>query len=78
MSHNLYTPSELAEVKAAVAGHGSSAPTPERVAPAREHANLSAAPAPDRLAELAAEVEALRAEVARLSDRIVELETRGG
>jgi uncharacterized protein YceH (UPF0502 family) len=83
VSHNLYTPSELAEVKARLAGGGAPAAPSERAtatgaadaAPARER---TVAPAPathDRLTELAAEVTALRDEVARLRERIEALES---
>jgi hypothetical protein len=83
VSHNLYTPSELAEVKARLAGGGAPAAPSERATaaeaagavPARER---TVAPAPathDRLTELAAEVTALRDEVARLRERIEALES---
>jgi uncharacterized protein len=79
VSHNLYPPSELAEVKARLTGQ------PVRVvpfegdepAPSQGYAAPPApAPSPDQLAALAAEVATIRAEIAQLRDRIRELESK--
>jgi len=79
VSHNLYSPSELAEVKAHVAGQPARpvhfegdepGPTPGYAAPP------APPPSPDHLAALAAEVATLRSEIAQLRDRIRELESK--
>ena len=71
VSHNLYPPTELAEVKASLSrGAWSAAP--------REAASAADLPAVtiDRAAELSAEIAELRAEVGRLRDMVGELSGR--
>jgi hypothetical protein len=75
VSHNLYPPSELAELKARPAGQAAPAASAHEM-PARGGAPAAGTVAPDRLAALPAEVAALRAEVARLRARIEALESR--
>jgi len=85
VSHNLYTPSELAEVKAQLAGRGAPAGDGDRddAAPDREPGppaiTRSLPPAgvtPESSRDLSAQIAELRAEVARLSERVGELESR--
>jgi uncharacterized protein len=84
VSHNLYTASELQELKARLAG------APDRRSPADAHAGPAtpqpehrpatapAVPAPpaDTLAGIVAAIEALRAELGALRDRLDALESR--
>ena|SRR5437762_1977071 len=85
VSHNLYTPGELEEVKAQLSGRGAPVGDGDRDDAAAdrepEARALPRSPAPagvtlDELRELSAQVAKLRADVARLSERISELESR--
>ena len=87
VSHNLYTPGELAEVKAQAAGRGAAAgdgdrdevaPDREPSAPAPPRSPAPGAVAPGELRDLSAQIAELRAELARLSERVGELESRRG
>jgi hypothetical protein len=98
VSHNLYLPEELAELKTKLAGHAPEAIVFERFEPApRELSAIPAdeadgSPAPrhgsvehaaasagtESVAELSAALSSLRAEMARLRERIIALESRLG
>ena len=82
VTHNLYTASERAELRAQVAGHGGRALFHQAEEPGSAAAPRtspeSAAPGPtsDRITQLASELADLRAEVARLRDRVGGLEAK--
>lgn len=85
VSHNLYTPAELAQVRAALTGRGTPGSAEEpgggaSAGPAGPRADTGSAPShpgvpPGTLAQLVAEVTALRAEVDRLRGRVDALES---
>src|SRR5438034_401278 len=83
VSHALYGEQELAELRARHAGRASARPSPGDAEPAAAAPGASAArPAPggtgETLARLAGEIAELRAEVARLSQKIDALESKAG
>src|SRR5262245_4202739 len=74
VSHNLYTPSELAEVRASHGGRGPRAESASSEAMPAAAPRAAAGADTDRLTELAAEVAALRAQVTNLRERLDALE----
>jgi len=81
VSHNLYLPEELADVRAAAIGHAaaesSSAGLP--IAASRTiHAEAPSRPRAADSADLSAEIAELRAEVSRLRERVADLEAKLG
>ena len=88
VSHALYLPEELSELRVTYAGHSGrvaahaepadAAPAPRAWPALPTRSALEPGPSAEPLARLAAEVAELRAELARLRDRIDELEARLG
>ena len=76
VSHNLYLPSERAELSAASASHGAQVAREERSEASVERAPAHSAGSADRIEALSAEVASLRAEVAELRERLRELESQ--
>jgi uncharacterized protein YceH (UPF0502 family) len=78
VSHNLYLPEELAELKSSLAGHSARAAAADEDTPRAQRvvaAPTMAAAGADRVAALNAEVAELRAELAALRERVSTLET---
>jgi len=73
VTHGIYPPNELAEVRASASGIAPRTVTHETTGVQR-----APAPTPEELGALVAELAELRAEVGRLRDRVRELESRGG
>lgn len=73
VSHNLYMPSERAELRAREADHDE---TPERPSAGGPSAGVAAGAPADEIAALRAEVAELRSEVSRLRDAVRELGER--
>ncbi|HEY2955126.1 MAG TPA: DUF480 domain-containing protein [Candidatus Eisenbacteria bacterium] len=72
VSHNLYGEQELADLRAGYGGHAPAATSRDPGAPATAAPGGTA----DMLARLAGEVTELRAEVARLSERLGQIESK--
>jgi uncharacterized protein YceH (UPF0502 family) len=78
VSHNLYTPSELEEVRAGHGGRATRADAASSQAMPAPSLRAAAAAGADRITELAAEVAALRAQVTNLRERLDALESAKG
>ena len=76
VSHNLYLPSERAELSVGSTSHGAHATREERSVVSIERSTVPAAGTSDRIEALSAEVASLRAEVAELQERLRELESQ--
>ena len=89
VSHNLYAPGELADLRARLGRHAGAPEAGAGESPDRPGPGVSKAPAPtapERLApdggqpamrEILGEISTLRAEVARLAERVAKLESEG-
>jgi hypothetical protein len=78
VSHNLYPPDELAEVRREAVGHGGEPKGSERAPAGESPAPVHAAAVLDTTAGTSAEIAELREEVRRLKERIQALEDRLG